>query len=307
MGRRRRNRSGVPDLDGILVVDKPSGMTSHDVVAHVRRAAGQHRVGHTGTLDPMATGVLVLCLGRATRLVQFLQGSPKTYEATAILGVETDTQDADGDVVATNDTAVDRGRVDEVLATLTGEIEQLPPMVSAVRVGGERLHELARRGETVERERRRVTVHSLEVTSFSPGPPIQVSFEVTCSPGTYVRTLAHDAGQALGVGAHLASLRRARNAGFTVAEAYPLEAISEQPEVLAGQLIEPLAALGRIAPVVHVEDDLVARLVHGGRLPDQGKSGPYAVAHAGRLVGVYRDRDGEGRPEVVLMRPEDLP
>jgi tRNA pseudouridine55 synthase len=308
MGRRRRNRSGLPDLEGVLVVDKPSGMTSHDVVSRVRRVAGQHRVGHTGTLDPMATGVLVLCLGRTTRLVQYLQQSPKTYEATATLGIETDSQDADGEVIATSDERVERGRVESVLAGLVGEIEQVPPMVSAIRIDGERLHDKARRGETVEREPRRVTVEALEVTGFEDGPPQAVSFTVTCSPGTYVRTLAHDAGQSLGTGAHLSSLRRTRNAGFAVEEAVTLDDLaSADREQLDALLLPPLEALSRTLPTVTVDDlEAITPLLHGGALTGQGIDGPYAVAHAGRLVGVWCDRDGIGRAEVVMMRPEDL-
>ena len=307
MARRRRNRSGLPDLEGVLVVDKPAGMTSHDVVGAVRRAADQHRVGHTGTLDPMATGVLVLCLGRATRLVQFLQGSPKTYEAVAVFGVETDTQDADGTVTSTSDVVVAGSDAEAALAVQVGELEQVPPMVSAVRVGGERLHAMARRGETVEREPRHVTVHELAVTAFAEGPPARVSFSVTCSPGTYVRTLAHDAGQALGVGAHLASLRRTLNAGFRVDEAVRLDALPVDRGVLAELLVPPLEALSRTLPVLELEPIQVVRpLLHGGTLAEQGIDGPYAVAHAGRLVGVWSDRDGVGRAEVVMMRPEDL-
>lgn len=307
MGRRRRDRSGLPDLEGVLVVDKPSGMTSHDVVGRVRRIAGQHRVGHTGTLDPMATGVLVLCLGRATRLVQFLQSSSKTYEATAIFGVETDSQDADGTVVATSDERAEHARVEAVFAAMVGQIEQVPPMVSAIRVGGERLHAKARRGETIEREARRVTIEALQVTDFDDGPPQAVSFTVTCSPGTYVRTLAHDAGRALGVGAHLSSLRRTHNAGFTIEEAASLDEVSNDRASLEALLHTPLDAVSRTLPTVGLDDPKrVAPLLHGGTLESQGLEGPYAVAHSGRLVGVWRDRDGTGRAEVVMMRPEDV-
>ncbi|MDX1511488.1 MAG: tRNA pseudouridine(55) synthase TruB [Nitriliruptorales bacterium] len=287
------------------MVDKPSGLTSHDVVGRVRRAAGQHRVGHTGTLDPMATGVLVLCLGRATRLVRFLQDSPKTYAATAVLGIETDSQDADGEVVATADTPVPEEEVEAALAAMVGDLQQVPPMVSAVRVGGERLHEVARRGETVDRDPREVTIHELEVTGHDPGPPQAVSFVVTCSPGTYVRTLAHDAGQALGVGAHLSALRRTRNARWSVDEAVALDVLKDRAAV-EEHLVPAQVALGRVLPSVEVEVETARGLVHGGALPGQDVDGPYAVTLDTRLVGVYRDRDGAGRAEVVMLRPEDL-
>ncbi len=306
MGRRRRG----PSWDGVLVVDKPHGPTSHDVVQSVRRAAGQSRVGHTGTLDPGATGVLVLCLGRAAKLVQYLQAGTKTYAARMVLGVETDSQDAQGEVVAERDASgVDEHRLCEVLTALQGEIEQLPPMVSAVRVDGRRLHEAARAGEEVERETRRVVVHDLVLEDFVPGERAEASFLVTCSAGTYVRTLAHDAGRALGVGGSLLSLRRVANGPFTETEAHDLDAIADAGE--RGELqtltLSPIEAVRRALPVEVVEDpDLARRLAQGGGLPARGRPGNFAVVHEGLLLGIYRDAGDRARPDLVWTRPEEL-
>lgn len=305
MGRRRRDDSGAT---GVLVVDKPAGMTSHDVVAVVRRAAGTRRVGHTGTLDPDATGVLVCCLGSATRLVQYLQDSPKTYQATMVLGLATTTQDAAGEPTFEADAShIDEPGLCAVLGRFHGDIQQVPPMVSALKVDGERLHEKARRGEVVEREPRDVTVHDLVLEEFRAGERAYASFLVTVSPGTYVRTLAHDIGAALEVGGSLTSLRRLANAGFTSDVAVPLEEIEETGAAgrIEQLLLSPREAL-RAFPTVEVDDDTVGRLVHGGWLPAQGLPDIYAVVHRDRLVGVYRDEDGNGRPQAVLLRPEEL-
>jgi tRNA pseudouridine55 synthase len=306
MGRRRRG----PGWDGILIVDKPYGPTSHDVVQTVRRAAGQSRVGHTGTLDPAATGVLVVCLGRATKLVQFLQAGTKTYRARLVLGVETTSQDAQGEVVATRDASgVDEDGLRAALGDLTGGIEQVPPMVSAIKVEGRRLHEAARAGEEVEREPRPVTVHELELLEFEPGERAEAEVEVTCSAGTYVRTLAHDAGRALGVGASLLTLRRTANGPFTDLEAHALDEVVAAGErrALAGLTLAPLEAVSRCLPVVEIaEEELARRLAQGGGLPAQGHSEPYAVVHAGLLLGVYADEGERGRPQLVWTRPEEL-
>lgn len=305
MGRRRRD----PDVHGVLVVDKPAGMTSHDVVARVRRALGIRRVGHTGTLDPAATGVLVCGVGRATRLVQFIQGGPKTYAATLVLGRETDSQDADGEVLAEAD-ASHLGE-DEVCAALkqfVGDIEQVPPMVSAVKVDGERLHEKARRGEVVEREPRRVTVHDLVLDEFTPGELATVSVLVTCSAGTYVRTLAHDLGRQLGVGGSLTGLRRLASGGFASEEALALDRIEQLGEQRAlWEHLVPVDRALRLLPRVEVPDGVRDDLVHGRSMAAAGRQGAYAVHDPqGRLVGVYEDDDDRARPQVVMLRPEDV-
>lgn len=320
MGRRRR-RAGEPDRDAVLLVDKEVGPTSHDVVQAVRRASGQSRVGHTGTLDPAATGVLVICLGRATKLVRFLQAGTKTYAATMVLGVETASQDADGEVLTRTAAGhIDERRFCEALTRFQGEIEQIPPMVSALKVDGQRLHELARRGETVDREARRVTVHDLVLDAFDatsdPEHPT-ASFLVTCSAGTYIRTLAHDVGQALGVGGSLTALRRVANGPFTVDEAHDIGSIRAAAE--DGRLdelcLDPLTAVQRAVPVVEVDDpDLVRRLTQGAKLPGEllapvrpdGDHRAVAVRSGERFVGVYAGPGPEVRAELVWLRPEEL-
>lgn len=304
MGRRRVS-SG---LEGVLVVDKPAGPTSHDVVQTLRRVAGESRVGHTGTLDPAATGVLVVCVGRATRLVRFLQAGRKTYAARMVLGITTDSQDADGAVVTrTSASHVDERTLCEVLGRFVGELEQLPPMVSAVKVGGERLHTKARRGEDVTREPRTVVVDDLILDTFEPGDHPQASFLVTCSAGTYVRTIAHDVGAALGVGASLVGLRRLANGPFTIDEAAPLHALVDGGVELARtRLLDPRTAIGRALPEVVVPDDELLALTRGGSLPRQDLDGPFAVVGADRLIGLYRDRGELARPELVWTRPEEL-
>ncbi len=306
MARRRGRSSG---LEGVLVVDKPAGPTSHDVVQTVRRALGESRVGHTGTLDPAATGVLVLCVGRATRLVRFLQAGRKTYAARMVLGITTDSQDADGAVLRT----VPAGHVDErtlceALTRFQGRIEQVPPMVSAVKVDGERLHVKARRGEEVAREPRTVTIDDLILDTFEPGEHPEASFLVTCSAGTYIRTLAHDVGEVLGVGGSLRGLRRLANAPFTSEDAHPLEHIvAAGPAEIGGLLLDVRTAITRALPHVTVDDpDLLRTLARGGRLPSQDRAGTYAVVDPTRLVGLYRDGPDGGRPELVWLRPEEL-
>ena len=223
----------------MLVCDKPAGMTSHDVVARVRRLAGQRRVGHGGTLDPPATGVLVLALGRATRLLPFLPTEPKRYLATIAFGAETDTLDAAGAVTATADAAaVDEPSLRAALARFVGPQQQVPPMVSAIKVAGERLYAKARRGEQVERAPRPIVVHALELLELQRGERPLATVAVTCSGGTYVRSLAADLGRALGTLAHLASLRRTAVGRFTEADAHPLAELEELAGGGSGGLME---------------------------------------------------------------------
>ncbi len=312
----RRPRPTGPVRDAVLVVDKPAGPTSHDVVAAVRRVVGHSRVGHTGTLDPAATGVLVLGLGRATKLVRFLQAGTKTYAARIRLGVATDTQDAAGVVVATADAShLDERTVCEALTRFQGEFSQIPPMVSAVKVDGERLHVKARRGEEVERAARRVRVDSLVLDAFTPGEIAEVSVLLTCSAGTYVRTIAHDVGAALGVGGSLASLRRIANGPFVVDEAHTLdEVVAVGQEGVPALCIDVVSAVERVVEVEWITDDDLARRVTQGRpAPALGHDRSVALIRPGRagrapqLLAIVRD-DGEGqaRPELVWTRPEEL-
>lgn len=212
---------------GFVNVNKPHGVTSHDVVARTRRTLGLKKVGHAGTLDPMATGVLILCLGGATRLSEYVMDTTKRYRATVRLGVETDTYDAEGQVVAERDASgITRKDVQRLLPTFVGEIEQVPPMYSAIKQRGRKLYELARAGEVVEREARQITIHALELVDWSPP---QVTLDVTCSAGTYIRSLAHDLGSALGIGASLAGLERTVSGSFTIDDSVGLDAFLEDP------------------------------------------------------------------------------
>jgi tRNA pseudouridine55 synthase len=285
--------------DGLVVIDKPPGWTSHDVVARCRKIFGQRRVGHSGTLDPDATGVLLVGLGRATRLLRYLTELAKTYDGTLVLGVATSTLDASGDVVGEWDMShIGLDEVRAAAATFVGDIEQIPPMVSAVKVGGRRLHELAREGIEVERAPRPVTVHRLDV---APGPdPGRFRLRVECSSGTYIRTLAADIGTALGGGAHLADLRRTAIGSFAVAGARPLAEVGEA-DVLA-----PAEAL-RDYERVTVDADVAAAVAHGkvldrSALPDLAGGGPWGLLdESGALLAVYEPyRDDAVKPSVVL-------
>jgi tRNA pseudouridine55 synthase len=288
-------------VDGVLVCDKPAGMTSHDVVARVRRLAGQRRVGHGGTLDPPATGVLVLALGRATRLLPFLPMEPKRYLARIAFGAETDTLDASGTVTATAEAAgVDEAAVRGALRGFLGPQQQLPPMVSAVKVGGERLYAKARRGESVERATRSIVVHALELVDFADGERPEATVEVTCSGGTYVRSLAADLGRRLGTLAHLAGLRRTAAGQFTERDAHTLSDLAALAGGLARVVLAPAQALGSIAvrPLSAAE---AAALATGATLPPSGRAEPVAaVAPDGRLVAVIQDDAGRARSRVVL-------
>ncbi|MDQ3978258.1 MAG: tRNA pseudouridine(55) synthase TruB [Actinomycetota bacterium] len=271
-------------------------MTSHDVVSRCRRIFSQRRVGHGGTLDPDATGVLLVGLGRATRLLRFLSELPKSYEGEVVLGVATSTLDTAGEVVGRWDmTAVTPDDVRAAAATFVGEINQVPPMVSAVQVGGRRLHELAREGIEVEREPRRVTVYALEV---EPAEPCVYRIRVRCSAGTYVRTLAADLGTALGGGAHLRALRRTAVGPFEAAIARPLDQVS------VADVLPPAEAL-RGRPAVAVDDDVAAAVAHGKVLDRTvlavDGDGPWAILDSGgNLLAVYEPYGQRAKPAVVL-------
>jgi tRNA pseudouridine55 synthase len=282
--------------DGIAVIDKEAGWTSHDVVAKARGILHNKKIGHSGTLDPDATGVLLLGIGRVTRLLRYLTALGKVYTGELVLGTETTTLDASGDVVATHDmSGIEVSEVRNAAHALTGDILQVPPMVSAVRVGGRRLHELARDGKEVERPARPVRVDRFDVEPVA-GEPLVFRFEVACSSGTYVRSLAADLGHALGGGAHLRSLRRTAIGSFTLDEARPLEAI----EVL------PPAVAVRDYPSVVVDAAQAVDVGHGKRLHLDALAVDVAVVDAsGRLLAMYeRLSDGWAKPSVVLAPAE---
>lgn len=275
--------------DGLLLVDKPSGITSHDVVDSVRRSLRTRKVGHAGTLDPMATGLLLVGVGRATRLLRFFGDLPKTYEGTARLGIETDTLDADGAVVRTSEVDVSRAEVDAAVSGLVGESMQRPPAYSAVKVGGRKLYEAARAGEEVEAAPRRIRVEAFEVRAFDG---IDVDFALTCSGGTFVRVLVADVGRAVGCGAHLTRLRR------TAIGPYRVEAAAA-PDAIGAPL--PIEAAVAHLPRVELPSGEARAASNGSILAPAGVTGPYAVFGPGdRLVGIYRDDGAKARPDVVL-------
>jgi len=221
-------------VNGILLVDKPSGMTSHDVVDRLRRATGMRRIGHTGTLDPAATGLLVLCLGTATRLSEFLTGLDKTYEGVILLGTTTDSYDIDGTVLEERQVPpLTQAEIQRVCDDFTGTIMQVPPMLSAVKVGGERLYKLARKGQTVEREPRPITVREFLVLNYTAP---NVAFRLCCTRGTYARSLCHDVGERLGCGACLAALRRTAVGKYTVTDALGVDEFTTR-EMVASRLL----------------------------------------------------------------------
>jgi tRNA pseudouridine55 synthase len=263
-------------MNGTLIVDKPAGLTSHDVVARVRRIIGEKRVGHTGTLDPFATGVLVVLIGKATRLLQFLSGAEKEYEAVIRFGYATDTGDATGqrvDVHANSQSpqSLREAEIEAAMVSLRGEIMQVPPMYSAKKVKGQKLYELARRGEQIERQPVKVTISSFHVVAVNgqsltlrDDGTADLNVRVVCSAGTYVRTLAEDLGARLGMGAHLATLRRTRAGGFSIDSAITLSGLTELAEAnsIGDNIIRPDATIGHLPAIVMNESD-VRRVTNG--------------------------------------------
>jgi tRNA pseudouridine55 synthase len=275
--------------EGLLLVDKAEGATSHDVIDAVRRELGTRKVGHAGTLDPMATGLLLVGVGRGTRLLRFFGDLPKTYEGTARLGIETDTLDADGSVVRNAPVEVQRADLERAFAALVGETMQRPPAYSAVKVGGRKLYEAARAGQPLEAPLRRIRVDAFEVRGYEGA---DVDFAVTCSGGTYVRVLLSDVGRALGPGAHLRRLRRTAIGRYRVEDAVATDAIGEPL---------PLAAAVAHLPAVELDPDEARAASSGSILAPAGIEGPYAVFGPGeRLIGIYRDEGAKARPEMVL-------
>ena len=254
-------RRTVP-LAGILNVDKPPGVTSHDVVDTVRRLAGQRKVGHAGTLDPMATGVLLVCLGRATRVAEYLMQGRKRYRATIFLGATTDTYDAEGQITSTGEeTDFTQAEIGAALETFVGSIEQVPPMYSAIKRDGQPLYRLARQGKTVERSPRPVQIDAIDLLTWTPP---ELSIDVTCSPGTYIRSLAHDLGQYLGSGAYLSSLVRLASGRFRLEDATSLDRLAEAFE--HGQEDRYLLAMDEAFfdwPAAIVGEDTARKLAHG--------------------------------------------
>lgn len=307
----RSSRRG-DGLEGLLPVDKPPGPTSHDVVSSVRRVLDERRVGHTGTLDPFASGLLLLAVGRATRLVQFLDGLPKAYEATLQLGVETATGDPEGDVIARAPVSAVRDQeVESAMAGLRGPILQRPPVYSAKKVKGVAAHRRVRRGEAVELPEVAVEIHEFSLLARGPEAG-SLRLRVVCSTGTYVRALARDLAHRLGTVGHLTSLRRTAIGDWQVGQAVRLPTGPESMpprEELARALVPPIAALGHL-PSLEVGPLEARALVHGQSLPPGAESipeGPVRVVHAGRLLAVGEEGERGGlRPRRVFLGLDDL-
>ncbi len=289
--------------DGFLLVDKEGGWTSHDVVAKCRGILSERKIGHAGTLDPMATGLLVLGVGRATRLLRYVQGGAKRYEARVAFGIATDTLDADGAILEREPMDFTPEELSAVAARFVGSISQVPPMVSAVKVGGERLYELARQGIDVEREARTVQIHEIEVVDVAPGPYPEAEIVVRCGSGTYIRTLADDLARALGGRAHLTALRRTAIGLHDVGRALTIEALDALDEP-ATALLSMADGLGELGSAV-VDEDTASGVSNGviftAAAFGASEAGSFRVlGEDGILLAVYSSDGRSAKPEVVV-------
>jgi tRNA pseudouridine55 synthase len=289
--------------DGLVVVDKAPGWTSHDVVAKLRGVYRQRRVGHAGTLDPDATGVLLVGLGRVTRLLRYLQEAGKEYRGRVVFGIATDTLDASGAVLERTEMKLTRAEIEHAARAFVGDIEQIPPMVSALKVGGRRLYEMARAGEEIERAARPVHIGELVVEEVEDGAYPEATIRVACSSGTYIRTLAADLGAALGGCAHLGGLRRLRVGGFTLDDARTIEVIEADPDAA----VRPPTESMRDLEMVSVDGERARAVAHGATfaapalLGERAGAGPFAIVdERGALLAVYERRGAGVKPSVVV-------
>jgi tRNA pseudouridine55 synthase len=290
----------MSQIEGVLSIDKPAGLTSHDVVVKVRRISGIRRVGHTGTLDPLATGLLIVCLGRATRLAEFLARQRKEYLATIRLGQETSTFDGEGIILAEKSVNVSKIQLSAALEQFKGKIKQIPPMYSAVKVAGQPLYKQARQGKVVDRPTREVSVYELELLRWQ-SPEAQI--RLVCSSGTYVRVIAHDLGQRLGCGAYLMGLRRTAIGNHRVETAIPLEDL-QKPGWL--DYLQPSDFAVSHLPGVVLSEEEALSLYHGQRIPQHQESVESlarAYDEAGRFVGVIKGEEQYWSAKKILYRP----
>jgi len=298
-------------LDGVLLLDKPVGLSSNDALIRAKRLYRVKKAGHTGTLDPLASGLLPLCFGEATKFSQDLLEADKTYEATMHLGIRTATGDAEGEAIETREVTCDEARVREAMTRFLGDIVQVPPMYSALKRDGKPLYEYARAGQTVEREGRQVKILALEMIACALPEVPEVTFRVTCSKGTYVRTLAEDIGEALGCGAHLVMLRRTGVGALTLEHAVTLDALTAADEPARDSWLRPIDALLSTFPAVTLGADVARRFTHGQRLPLNELVLDRAVCEAaervrvyaedGRLLGVAKAANGVLAPERLVV------
>src|SRR5471030_3101815 len=293
-------------LDGVLLLDKPLGLSSNDALIRAKKIYLAKKAGHTGTLDPLATGLLPLCFGEATKFSQDLLEADKTYEATMRLGVRTTTGDAEGEALQTRDVTCDEAAIHAAMAQFRGDIAQIPPMYSALKRDGKPLYEYARAGQTVEREARNVTIHALDLIACALP---DVTFRVTCSKGTYVRTLAEDIGEKLGCGAHLVALRRTGVGALTLENAVTLDALSDAGEGERDQWLQPVDALLSAFPSVELDADATRRFCPGQRLklsdiadaPAEADRVRVYARDDKRLLGVARAGEGVLAPERLVV------
>ncbi|HEV7835091.1 MAG TPA: tRNA pseudouridine(55) synthase TruB [Caballeronia sp.] len=293
-------------LDGVLLLDKPLGLSSNDALIRAKKIYLAKKAGHTGTLDPLATGLLPLCFGEATKFSQDLLEADKTYEATMRLGVRTTTGDAEGEALQTRDVTCDEAVIHAAMAHFRGEIAQVPPMYSALKRDGKPLYEYARAGQTVEREARNVTIHALDLIACALP---DVTFRVTCSKGTYVRTLAEDIGEKLGCGAHLVALRRTGVGVLTLEHAVTLDTLAEAAPAERDSWLQPVDALLSTFPAVHLDADAARRFAQGQRLKLSDIADAPATADRvrvyalddQRLLGVARAGEGVLAPERLVV------
>jgi tRNA pseudouridine55 synthase len=284
---------------GFLNIDKPLHLTSHDVVARLRRGLHIDKIGHAGTLDPLATGVLVICIGAATRLSEYVMDTTKRYRARVYLGKTTTTYDAEGEILSEHDTAhITRDDVERVLASFVGDIQQVPPMYSAIKQGGKKLYDLARAGKTVEREPRAVRIDSLTIVEWNSP---EFLLDVVCSAGTYIRSLAYDVGEALGVGAHLSGLTRTASGSFDLSNAIPLETMLNDSNWHQKLMVmdAPLVYL----PAVHLDAANEEHIRHGRTIPSDMPEGTIARAYAadGTFIAILQGSTGIWKPHKVFL------
>ena len=290
------------NLDGVLLLDKPSGITSNGALGRVKRLFNPAKAGHTGTLDPLASGLLPICFGSATRFAQFLLDANKRYTARVRFGITTTTQDADGDIVASSPVALDRQALDAVLAKFVGRQMQLPPAHSALKHAGKPYYHYARQGIDVPRVPREVSIERLEVMAWNSP---DATLDVECSKGTYVRTLAADLGEALNCGAHLAALRRTATGGFTIDDAVTLDALEQLTEIERDAKVLPMAVLVAHLPSLRVSADIARLFLQGQPIPaDDAEPGPVAVFNSDALLGVADVGAGRAKPRRVVPVPE---
>src|SRR5476649_2579922 len=293
-------------LDGVLLLDKPLGLSSNDALIRAKKIYLAKKAGHTGTLDPLATGLLPLCFGEATKFSQNLLEADKTYEATMRLGVRTTTGDAEGEALQTRDVTCDEAAIHAAMAQFRGDIAQIPPMYSALKRDGKPLYEYARAGQTVEREARNVTIHALDLIACALP---DVTFRVTCRKGTYVRTLAEDIGEALGCGAHLVALRRTGVGALTLENSVTLDALSDATEAERDTWLQPVDALLSTFPSIELDADATRRFCQGQRLKLSDIADAPATADRvrvysrddRRLLGVARAGEGVLAPERLVV------